>query len=254
RPSWSPDGAKLAFTSVRDGNWEIYVMNADGSGQTRLTNNAATDDVSAWSPGGAKIAFASNRDGNYEIYVMNADGTGQTRLTNTVADEFSPAWFGPVAPTASSWPDEPAGFHTYNDQSWDSLTGVGWSYLRRTSSRDADIIGDATAPLSPQNVLRIIFTTDMEPNSEPGVNWVSLPSVKSVFTAWWIKLSSDWTPGPAGAGMMTYLSTSGSGAVNTSYYHPCTYPEVCSPETLGPPYKIGVATQWAPYGQQVWYP
>ena len=42
-PAWSPDGQKIAFTSKRDGNWEIYVMNADGSGQRNLTRNAAND-------------------------------------------------------------------------------------------------------------------------------------------------------------------------------------------------------------------
>ena len=47
-PAWSPDGAKIAFKSDRDGNWEIYVMNADGSGQTRLTNNPYYDWYAAW--------------------------------------------------------------------------------------------------------------------------------------------------------------------------------------------------------------
>ena len=50
-------------------------MNADGSAQTRLTNNAAFDGAPAWSPDGTKIAFASNRDGDTQIYVMNADGS-----------------------------------------------------------------------------------------------------------------------------------------------------------------------------------
>jgi Tol biopolymer transport system component len=75
---------KIAFQSNRDGNWEIYVMNADGSGQTRLTFNAAADTEPAWSPDGSKIAFVSTRDsavGSSDIYVMNADGSGQTRLT-----------------------------------------------------------------------------------------------------------------------------------------------------------------------------
>ena len=83
---------KIAFTSNRDGNDEIYVMNADGSNQTRLTNNTALDDAPAWSPDGTKIAFHSSRDGNEEIYVMNADGSNQTRLTNNSAFDFEPGW------------------------------------------------------------------------------------------------------------------------------------------------------------------
>ncbi|PYR64134.1 MAG: hypothetical protein DMF91_01305 [Acidobacteria bacterium] len=78
RPDWSPDGRKIAFTTTRDGNLEIYLMNADGTGPTRLTNNTASDRGPKWSPDGTKIAFESNRDGNWEIYVMNAtDGSGQ---------------------------------------------------------------------------------------------------------------------------------------------------------------------------------
>jgi YD repeat-containing protein len=85
---------KIAFSSNRDGNHEIYLMNADGSGVTRLTNNTASDTLPSFSPDGSKIAFVSDRDGNPEIYVMNADGTGQTRLTNHLADDSAPA-FGP---------------------------------------------------------------------------------------------------------------------------------------------------------------
>ena len=78
----STDGTKIAFVSNRDGNYEIYVMNSDGTGQTRLTHDPGEDTWPVWSPDGRRIAFASDRDGNYEIYVMNADGTNQTRLTN----------------------------------------------------------------------------------------------------------------------------------------------------------------------------
>ena len=83
---------KLAFVSTRDGNIEIYGMNPDGSGQTRLTNNAAFDYDPSWSPDGTKIAFLSFRDGNREIYVMNADGTNPTRLTNNAALDAIPSW------------------------------------------------------------------------------------------------------------------------------------------------------------------
>jgi len=90
--AWSPDGQHIASSYNRDGNDEIYVINADGSGLKRLTNNPASDQYPAWSPDSKRIAFASNRDGNYEIYVMNADGTGLNHLTNNSADDILPAW------------------------------------------------------------------------------------------------------------------------------------------------------------------
>ncbi len=73
---------KIAFASNRNGEFEIYVMNADGSNQTNLTNNPADDEYPSWSPDGKKIVFESRRDENAEIYVMNADGSEQKNLTN----------------------------------------------------------------------------------------------------------------------------------------------------------------------------
>ena len=82
-PSWSPDSRKLAITSQRDGNFEIYVMNTDGTGQTNITNNEAVDGLPSWSPDGSKIAFISKRgDGKFAIYVMDNNGSGVTKLTD----------------------------------------------------------------------------------------------------------------------------------------------------------------------------
>jgi Tol biopolymer transport system component len=91
-PAWSPDGRKLAFVSRRDGNSEIYVMNADGSAQENLTRQPANDSQPSWSPDGRKIAFVSRRDGNSEIYVMNADGSGKRNLTRDRATDDYPTW------------------------------------------------------------------------------------------------------------------------------------------------------------------
>jgi TolB protein len=89
---------KIAFSSYRDGNHEIYVMNPDGSGQINLTNNPATDEYPSWSPDGKRIAFGSNRDShsdvyvNAEVYIMNADGSNQTNLTNNPSLDIAPSW------------------------------------------------------------------------------------------------------------------------------------------------------------------
>ena len=83
----------IVFSSIRDGNEEIYVMNADGSNQINLTDNPARDIIPSWSPDGTMIAFSSDRSGNDEIYVMNADGSNQINLTNAPAtDEIVSVW------------------------------------------------------------------------------------------------------------------------------------------------------------------
>src|SRR6185312_15638991 len=90
-PEVVPPG-KIAFASDRDGNFEIYVMDTDGGGQIRLTENAGEDYSPAWSPDGKRLAFVSSRDGNAEIYLMNSDGASQTRLTNNTANDLRPVW------------------------------------------------------------------------------------------------------------------------------------------------------------------
>ena len=95
QPVLSPDGTKIAFASDRDFDYEIYVMNTDGTNQVNLTNNPETDDITpTWSPDGNKIAFVSeDGNGNSDIYVMDSNGTNQVNITNTpLIDESMPSW------------------------------------------------------------------------------------------------------------------------------------------------------------------
>ncbi len=83
----------IAFATDRDGNYEIYVMQSDGSALTRLTNLPEGDWDPAWSPDGNRIAFRHNENNTRgQIYVMNADGTGQANLSNNAANDEGPAW------------------------------------------------------------------------------------------------------------------------------------------------------------------
>ena len=83
------------FRSTRDGYSEIYVMNADGTGLTRLTYGSGS--IPCWSPNGRKIAFQRWRDGKADIYTMNADGTGLERLTENVYNDHLGDWgHGPL--------------------------------------------------------------------------------------------------------------------------------------------------------------
>ena len=98
---------KIAFAGILPedartitNNWEIYTVNADGSGFVKITNNRSIDVNPAWSPDGRKIAFMrhtvpeniDNGDGQEDIYVMNPDGTGQEKLTDSIADDTHPTW------------------------------------------------------------------------------------------------------------------------------------------------------------------
>jgi Tol biopolymer transport system component len=127
-PVWSPDGSKIAFQSFGSGLWEIFVMNADGTGQTQMSNGG----YPTWSPDGTKIAFDSDRDHpRGEIYIMNADGSNVVRLTSNSAQDFGPAW----SPDGSK-----IAFVSDQDGEWEIVVmnadGTGQTQLTSNTSLD----------------------------------------------------------------------------------------------------------------------
>jgi TolB protein len=108
-PAWSPDGTKIAFMTNRDGNQEIYVMDAGGGNLRRITRHPGIDATPTWSPAGNQIAFTSDRSGSPQIYIVDADGLSQPRRITTDeswADRatWSPAPFNEIAYAARSGP------------------------------------------------------------------------------------------------------------------------------------------------------
>ncbi|MEP7289198.1 MAG: hypothetical protein ABI947_25885 [Chloroflexota bacterium] len=99
-PTWSPNGTQIAFASNDTGNNEIYIVNADGSGLTTLTDNKANNRDPAWSPVGNQIAFASDMNGanSLQIFVVILGDKNPRQISTSTGDNYSPAW----SPTGST--------------------------------------------------------------------------------------------------------------------------------------------------------
>ncbi len=89
-PAWSPDGRRIAFSSKREGSFDLYAMEADGTATARLTATPADDRDPGWSPDSRRIVFSRGAPG--DLYVMDADGSSVRRLVATPAHDAQPAW------------------------------------------------------------------------------------------------------------------------------------------------------------------
>jgi hypothetical protein len=182
-------------------------------------------------------------DGTHVLTAVARDAAGNVTtsapVTVTVANR--------VSASSSAPSNEYSGLSLLTDQPWDGIASLGWNYARRSSSKNDNIIADAGAPYSPSNSLRIVFTTDMQRDSEPSVHWVGVPNRREAYTSWWMKLSPNWTCSPAGCGKVTFLfNQAGMGQVYSGVFH--------SDSSSSPPYRIAANTEWLPYGQKIWYP
>lgn len=101
-PSWSPDGKKIAFAGQSDNNFDIFVMNADGTGMIRLTSakkangRMASNEDPSFSPDGRFVMYTSDRTGKSQIYISTADGTEERRVTNDNHNYYKPKWSGNI--------------------------------------------------------------------------------------------------------------------------------------------------------------
>ncbi|MBI4651810.1 PD40 domain-containing protein, partial [Candidatus Desantisbacteria bacterium] len=92
-PVWSRSGSKIAYHTLLAGNYEVLVMDTDGTNQLNLTNSMrAYDFEPSWSFDDSRLSFTSDRDGNMEIYIMNQDGTEQKNITNSTSRDFESNW------------------------------------------------------------------------------------------------------------------------------------------------------------------
>lgn len=133
RSEISPDGSKILFCTVRDGNKEIYVMDKDGSNQINLTNNASFDGFPTWSPDGEKILFTSLRSGNADLYIMNSDGSNVRQLTNDPSTDFRCDW-APDGSKAIFSSDRSGNYELYAID----IDGTGITQLTNTGAMEAN--------------------------------------------------------------------------------------------------------------------
>ena len=158
--AWDPAMQRVAFTSNRDGQNEIYMMNADGTNLINLTNNPADDQQPAWSVDGQWITFSSNRDGNYEIYTLRVNGPDLINLTNHPGNDTQPNWvrsttFDPLGESIIFTSDRDGNQEIY----WMKTDGTGAINLTNHPA------SDQLAKGSPDGAL-VVFTTNRDGNQE----------------------------------------------------------------------------------------
>lgn len=149
--AWSPDGERIVFASKRGGSFDLYVMNADGTGTRSLTSGPQEDSNPTWSPDGARIAFQRGPSG--DLYVVDADGSDAHAISDEPAAESQPAWSPdgrwiahvrrtPGTESTELWLVRPDGTQAHTVTSYGSATqGPAWAPSSRRIAFSADLDG-----------------------------------------------------------------------------------------------------------------
>ena len=164
----APTTPKILFTSLRDGNSEVYIMNPDGSEQVNLTQHPAIDQQAIWSPTGEQILFVSNRSdfrprGTRDLYLMDPDGSNVRRVFKRKIE----AWR-----TAPTWsPDGKQIAYRQLDHSGGGTSGM---YILTLGEQDPEFIGKFSSPAWSPDGTEIACET-----AQPGREWIILMNTRT---------------------------------------------------------------------------
>jgi Tol biopolymer transport system component len=268
-PSWSPNGSKIAFTRSTGGGTNLLVINADGSGLTKVTppSMAQSQNVApSWSPDGTRIVFSSNYDGNYELYSLKLGSPYATQLTKTSApiQNLDPAWSPSGSAIVFSQSGNPAGTASPSAELYQLKLGSTLpSRLTRTIRGQGDVAPsyspDGTQiafssdragnsdvyllDLAARSVTQLTTSTksDTQPSFAPDGSAVVFVSTRSGATELWAQSLATFTPGPPEPIQLTSdgQSKADPGWASPSYPQPVGPPSPIEPPAQTHPGPIG---------------
>ena len=210
-----PDTATLPM----QGSWPLHATALDSAG------DALPMVTITWKSDNSGVALVDD-DG-----LVTAVAPGTATITAASQGRTASAVVEVVPPGSGPWPNEPSGFRVISDQPWQSATSLGWFLDFGVSPQ---IITDATAPLSPPDVLQIVYPVGFVGGTAPTTLSHSLGGVRQLYVGLWWKPSNPWQGNPSSSNKIQYAFTNNNGSITMTMYG--------SP---GGPYELRVYPQFS---------